>query len=96
MEKLQSMATALAASIPPHLGQPTIPPISWAQNDDFVTVILADGRKVAASIQEINLLMFKQKIVAEPAHPDFDSLEVDLHQNMVKPAASARKRKAKK
>ncbi|MGD0752825.1 MAG: hypothetical protein ABSA23_15630 [Anaerolineales bacterium] len=76
MEKLQVMATALAASIQPHLGQPTIPPISWAQDGDIVHVVLADGRKVSASIQEINQIMFTQKVVNEKI--DLDNLEVDL------------------
>ena len=70
-DKLQQMATALAASIPPHLGQPTIPPLSWHQEGEIVIVILADGRKVSASITKINELMFSQG--------DLDALEsVDL------------------
>jgi hypothetical protein len=100
MDKLQAMAEAFAASIPPHLGQPTIPPIKWRQEGEIVHVVLADGRMFEASIQEINHLMFEQMIEPEvktlnkALHPDLDNLEVDLHQKMVKPAASARKRKA--
>ena len=67
MDKLQAMATALAASIPPHLDRPTIPPISWAQVGDQVSVILADGRKVSASIQAVNELMFSQNLAQAPA-----------------------------
>jgi hypothetical protein len=66
-KKLKEMAEALAASIPPHLGQPTSPPISWAQVGDQVIVILADGRKASASIQDINALMFPQDL--PPAAP---------------------------
>jgi hypothetical protein len=53
------MATALAASQKPHLDRPTIPPISWAQDGGIITVIMADGRKVRATIQDINALMFQ-------------------------------------
>jgi len=77
VDKLQAMATALAASIQPHLGLPTIPPIAWAQNGDIVSVVLADGRKVSASIQEINQLMFVQKTGQIDELLD-DQLEVDL------------------
>jgi hypothetical protein len=70
---LKAMAEALAASIPPHLGQPTTPPTSWAQDGETVTVILADGRKVSASIQAINALMFPPALtpapVAKPEKP---------------------------
>jgi hypothetical protein len=66
MDKLKEMATALAAGTMPHLGQPTLPPQTWAQNGDLVTVILADGRKVSANIQTINTLMFKQGIASKP------------------------------
>ena len=54
------MAEALAASCPSYLGKPTMPPISWAQNGEIVTVILADGRKVSASVLVINQIMFDQ------------------------------------
>jgi len=60
MDKLKDMATAFAASIPPHLGRLTTPPLDWHQEGEILTVILADGRKFSASIQEINALMFKQ------------------------------------
>ena len=86
---IQKMAEVLAASIPPHLGQPTTPPISWAQNGDTVTVILADGRKVSASIEAINALMFAPAPVPvrgnTPAKVDLDAIDaVDL----LKPPAS--------
>jgi hypothetical protein len=102
-DKLQAMAEALAASVPEHLGMPTIPPISWAQNGDIVTVILADGRKVSASIQEINQIMFNQmqglegNTLYKSLHPDLDNLEVDLRPVApAKSTASARKRKVRK
>ena len=56
------MATALAASIPPYLDKPTLPPIAWAQNGEIITVILADGRKFSSSVQEINAIMFSQHV----------------------------------
>ena len=65
MDKLGKMAHALAASIQPHLGQPTLPPRDWAQTGEIVTVILADGRKVSASISDINKLMFSQGVQEE-------------------------------
>jgi hypothetical protein len=65
-KKLQELATALAASIPPYLDKPTIPPLDWHQEGDRVTVILADGRKVGAKIQEINELMFSQGVASSP------------------------------
>jgi len=55
---VKQMAEALAASIPLVHDRPITPPLAWAQDGDKVTVILADGRKVSASIQEINALMF--------------------------------------
>ena len=61
---LKSMATILAAHAPSHLGKATTPPVSWSQNGEVVSVILADGRKVSASIQEINALMFAAKSAA--------------------------------
>ena len=78
MDKLKAMAEALSASILPHLGLPTFPPISWAQNGDVVTVILADGRKVSATIQEINQIMFAKEHGQIDELLD-DQLEVDLH-----------------
>jgi hypothetical protein len=66
IKSLEAMATALAASIPPHLGRPTIPPIDWHQEGEIVTVILADGRKVSASILEINRIMFEQGVIDKP------------------------------
>jgi hypothetical protein len=66
VDKLKTMATALASSIPPRLGQPTLPPIAWAQAGEIITVILADGRKVSANIQEVNALMFAQNAAAKP------------------------------
>lgn len=52
------MAMALALNTPSHLGKPTAPPISWRQDGEIVIVVLADGRKVSASIQDINAIMF--------------------------------------
>jgi hypothetical protein len=63
---LKSMAEIIASHTPAHLGQPTIPPISWAQVGDQVIVILADGRKASASIQDINALMFDLPPAAAP------------------------------
>ncbi len=57
---VQTMAEILASHTPAHLGQPTTPPISWAQTGDIVSVVLADGRKVKASIQEVNEILFKE------------------------------------
>jgi len=71
---VQTMAEALAASCPSYLGHPTIPPISWAQNGEMITVILADGWKVSASIQAINTLMFKQGLNDLPSN--FDNVEI--------------------
>ncbi len=51
-------AEALAASQTPYLSKPTTPPLAWHQKGEIVTVILADGRKVSATIQQINALMF--------------------------------------
>jgi len=61
-KSLAAKATALAASQPSHLGQPTIPPMDWHQEGEILTVIMADGRKVSASIEAINLLMFSQGV----------------------------------
>ena len=58
---IRSMAMALALNTPPHLGKPTAPPISWRQDGEIVIVVLADGRKVSASIQQINAIMFPAK-----------------------------------
>jgi hypothetical protein len=66
MDQLGKMAYALAASTPPYLDKPTIPPLDWHQEGDRVTVILADGRKVSASILEINALMFAQGVASSP------------------------------
>ena len=63
-KELKDMAFALAASFPPHLDQPTIPPLDWHQDGEIITVIMADGRKVKASIQDINKLMFDQNVGA--------------------------------
>jgi hypothetical protein len=59
MDKLKSMAEALAASTAPWLDKPTTPPISWAQTGDVISVVLADGRKVSATVQDVNALLFK-------------------------------------
>jgi len=69
--QLKTMATAYAASIPPYLDRPTIPPQAWHQEGEIVTVILADGRKVSANIQAINALMFEQHVGTglAPVHP---------------------------
>ena len=67
---IRSMAMALALSIQPVHDRPTAPPLAWAQDGDKVTVILADGRKVSATIQEINTLMFPPVVGAglAPVH----------------------------
>jgi len=65
-KELKDMAFALAASFPPYLDQPTIPPLDWHQDGEIITVIMADGRKVKASIQDINKLMFDQNVY--PSH----------------------------
>jgi hypothetical protein len=41
--------------------------MDWAQNGEIVTVVLADGRKVSASIQEINALMFPPVVKPVPS-----------------------------
>lgn len=46
MSDLKAKAYALAEATPPHLGQPTMPPIKWRQEGDELVVILADGRKI--------------------------------------------------
>ena len=65
-KRLRELAYALAGGTPAHLGMPTLPPISWAQTGDLVIVVLADGRKVSASIQDINALMFTQDVASVP------------------------------
>jgi hypothetical protein len=75
-KSLKELAYALAGGTPTHLGVPTLPPIRWAQNGDQVIVILADGRKISASIEKINELMFSQGVGAG----------VPLAQSPVKPA----------
>ena len=60
------MAEALAASCPSYLVHPTIPPISWAQNGEMITVILADGWKVSASIQAIKRVLLALESDQEP------------------------------
>ena len=65
-QSLQDLAYALAAGTPEYLGRPTIPPIVWSQDGETVIVILADGRKVSASILEINALMFAQGVASSP------------------------------
>jgi hypothetical protein len=98
---LKTMAEALAASIPPHLGKPTVPAIAWKQEGETVFVILADGRKVSASIQAINALMFTPAHVSSkeeaPAKTDLNALDaVDLKPAAkTKPAASGGKGKGK-
>jgi hypothetical protein len=57
-KSLVAKATALAASQPSHLGQPTIPPLDWHQEGEILTVIMADGRKVSANIRDINVSLF--------------------------------------
>jgi hypothetical protein len=87
---VKEMAQALAASIPPHLGQPTTPPLAWHQTGEIVVVILADGRKVSATVLAINALMFPPAVGAgvSPARSssrvDLDKVEVDIK---TKPAA---------
>jgi hypothetical protein len=78
MDKLQAMAEAFAASIPPHLGQPTLPPLKWSQEGEIVHVVLADGRMFEASVQSINKIMFDQKLEIPKSKPDFDNIEVNI------------------
>jgi hypothetical protein len=54
MSNLESKAFALAEATPPHLGQPTLPPIKWRQEGDELVVILADGRKVRGPLYPLN------------------------------------------
>ena len=76
-QSLQDLAYALAAGTPEYLGRPTIPPIVWSQDGETVIVILADGRKVSASILEINQLMFSQGIAEQPEDIEASIKEVD-------------------
>ena len=76
MDKLQAMAEAFAASIPPYLDKPTLPPIAWAQAGETVIVILADGRKMHATVQEINTLMFP--VGATTGRPEIDQGDQDM------------------
>ena len=66
---LQGMAETIASGTPRHLGQPTTPPISWAQTGDIITVILADGRKVSSTVQAVNEILFQQIKIDEPTPP---------------------------
>ena len=98
MDKLKDMATALAASIPPHLGKPTIPPIAWAQEGEILHVVLADGRKVSANIQAINELMFAQdvkgavRIIPAGTYPEKDQVVIPPLKAAAQPASPATKR----
>ena len=76
---LKSMAEIIASHTPAHLGQPTIPPISWAQVGDQVIVILADGRKASASIQDINALMFPPVVGADGVRPEPTTIKPGGH-----------------
>ena len=96
------MAFTLAASIPSYLGQPTTPPIAWAQVGEIVIVILADGRKVSASIQDINKLMFvgvgdppAHKPVQAPA-PVIKPPEIHIPASSGKPTTTPARRAVKK
>jgi len=66
---LKAMAETIASGTPQHLGQPTTPPISWAQTGDIITVVLADGRKVSSTVQAVNQILFKQINIDEPTPP---------------------------
>lgn len=93
------MANALAASILPHLGQPTTPPTAWAQEGETVIVVLADGRKVSASIQDINALMFPPVVGADGVRPENILTEKQgqlISQHPTKPSTTPARRPVKK
>ena len=96
-EKGWSMATALAASQPSHLGHPTIPPMDWHQEGEILTVIMADGRKVSASIPEITALMF-EGVGANGVRPDYDhpSKVGSEEKSKAKPVSTPSKKVVKK
>ena len=72
-----------------------MPPISWAQDGEIVTVILADGRKVSASIQDVNKLMFDQKVPVQAPAPVIKPPEIHIPASSGKPTTTPVRRAVK-
>ena len=56
-DPIKVMAEAVAKDAPSHLGKPAFPPLSWRVDENTLIVILADGRKVYASMDYIKTLL---------------------------------------
>jgi hypothetical protein len=56
-DPIKVMAEAVARDAPSHLGKPAFPPLSWRVDENTLIVILADGRKIYASMNYIKTLL---------------------------------------
>ena len=62
----EELATAIAESITPHLDKPTTPIINYHLDGDYIIVVMADGRKCAATVEIAKDLLAKKLAAARP------------------------------